>query len=66
MAIEIFGMTIRLNYHVSILKKLGVAANRPHPLSDIAPGAPLVKMFRNHPCGAYPQFADKQNQFADK
>jgi len=28
---------------------MGVAANGPHPLSDIAPKAPLVKIFRNHP-----------------
>jgi len=28
---------------------MGVAANRPHPLFDIAPRATLVTIFRNHP-----------------
>ena len=49
MAIEIFVdvgycITIRLSYHVSIFKDMGVAANGPHLLSDIAPRAPLVKI----------------------
>ena len=29
---------------------MGVAANRLHPLYNIASRAPLVKIFRNHPC----------------
>ena len=31
-------------YHVSIFKNLGVAANGPLPLSEIAPRAPLLKI----------------------
>ena len=42
-------ITIRLNYHVSIFKIMGVATNGPHPLSDIAPRVPFAKIFRNHP-----------------
>ena len=54
MAIEIcrcciYYITIRLNYHVSILKNMGVVANGPHPLSDIERTAPFVKSFINHP-----------------
>ena len=29
---------------------MGVAANKPHPLSDFALRAPLVKTCRKHPC----------------
>ena len=36
-------ITVRLNYHVSIFKNMGVAANGPHPLSNIAPRDPLLK-----------------------
>jgi len=46
----LYYITIRLNYHVSIFKSMGVAANEPHPLYDITPRAPLLKIFRNHPC----------------
>ena len=28
---------------------MGVAANGPHPRSEIAPRAPFVNIFRNHP-----------------
>ena len=30
-------------------KNMGVTGNGPHPLSDIAPRAPFVKTFSNHP-----------------
>ena len=29
---------------------MGMAADGPHPLSDIAPRAPLVNLLRIHPC----------------
>ena len=48
--LAIYYITIRLNYHVSIFKNMGVAAKGPHPLSDIALRAPLAKIFRNHLC----------------
>ena len=48
--LAIYYITIRLNYHFSIFKNMGVAANGLHSLSDIAPRAPLVKIVRNHPC----------------
>ena len=51
----LYCITIRLNYHVSIFKNMGVAPNRSHPLSNIAPRAPLFRIFRNHPC-MYPLF----------
>jgi len=46
----LYHIIIRLNYYVSIFNNMGVAANGLHPLSDIGPRAPLVKIFRNHPC----------------
>ena len=35
---------------------MSVAANEPHPLSDIVPRAPLVKIFRNLPIPNLPLF----------
>ena len=49
--LAIYHITISLNYHVSIFENMGVATNGPHPFSDIASRAPLVKMLRNHPLG---------------
>ena len=51
-------ITIRLNYHVSIFKNMDVAANEPHPFSDIEPRASLVKIFRNHPLTTSPCLAE--------
>ena len=42
-------ISIRLNYHVSIFKNMGVVANEPHPFSDITPKAPLVKILEITP-----------------
>ena len=35
---------IRLIYHISIFKHMGVVADRPHLFYDVAPRAPLVKI----------------------
>ena len=45
----LYYITLRLYYHISIFKNMGVAANGPHPFSDIAPRVSLVKIFRNLP-----------------
>ena len=43
----LYYITIRIKYHASIFKNMDVAANGPHPLSDIALRALLVKIIRN-------------------
>ena len=37
------------SYHVSVLKDMGMAGARPHPLYDIAPRAPLLKLLEITP-----------------
>ena len=41
---------------------MGVAANGPHPLSDIAPRAPLLKILEITP-GVHPLFAFSNSAF---
>ena len=47
----LYYVTIRLNYRVSIFKNMGVAANGPHPLSDIAPKPSLLNFLEITPAG---------------
>ena len=49
MIIEIFlnfvqFVIINLNNHVCIFEKMGVAAEKPHPIYDIAHRAPVLKL----------------------
>ena len=45
----LYNVTIRLKHHISIFKNMGVAANGPHPLSDIAPRDSLLKVLEITP-----------------
>ena len=42
-------ITIRLSHHAPIFKNMGMATNRPPPLSHIAPRAPLLKFLEITP-----------------
>ena len=43
--------TLTLNCYISVLKNMGMAEERPRPLHDIAPRAPLLKFLEISPGG---------------